>query len=143
MSVTTSVDLKAEPSAVWSVLSDLGGLGNWITNHAGFVGAAPGRAASGVEYTEKLRVLGMPSEVRWTIAGVDDGRSITQEGKGPMGISIDGHYALEPANGGTRLTVSQSFSGATIFAVKGQLEREVKTVQEASLEKLRAMVESV
>lgn len=142
MSVTTSIEFKAEASAVWAVLSDLGNLGSWMSNHAGYVGAAPEVLAAGTEYTERIRVLGMPNDVAWTVSALDEGRRIAQEGRGPMGISIDAEYVLEPTDDGSRLTVSQTFSGAALFAVKGQLEREVKGAQETSLEKLRELVES-
>jgi acetyl-CoA C-acetyltransferase len=142
VSVSTSIDLKADTSAVWAVLSDLGSLGSWLSNHAGFVGAAPGALAVGTEYTEKIRMLGMPNDVAWTVSTVEDGSRIVQEGRGPMGISVDAEYVLEPTDEGTRFTVSQTFSGAALFAVKGQLEREVKGAQENSLATLREIVES-
>lgn len=142
MSVTTSIEVKADASAVWAVLSDLANLGSWVSNHAGYVGAAPESLAPGTEYTERLRVLGMPQDVRWTVADLAEGSRIVQEGKGPMGISIDAEYTVEPAGDGARLTVSQAFSGAALFAVKSQLEREVKAAQESSLAKLRELVES-
>lgn len=141
MGVTSQIDVKAEPASVWAVLSNTAGLGDWVTNHLGFSGAVPPGLQPGVEYTEKLRVLGMPNEVRWTVAEVADGHRIVQKGKGPMGISIDGEYTVEPTDGGARVRLAQSFSGAAVFAIKGQLEREVKEIQVASLEKLRGIVE--
>jgi hypothetical protein len=141
VSVTTSIDLKAQAPAVWAVLSDLGNLGAWVTNHAGYVGAAPQSLATGTEYTERLRVLGMPNDVSWTVSALDDGRRLAQEGRGPMGISIEAEYIVEPTAEGSRLTVSQAFSGAAVFAVKGQLEREVKGAQESSLARLRELVD--
>ena len=142
MSVTTSMDLKADTSAVWARLVDLEHMGDWVVSHAGFVGAAPQGAAPGTEYTERIRVLGMPNDVRWTVSGLDDGRRLAQEGKGPMGISIDAEYTVEPTDDGCRVSLTQGFSGAAVFAVKGQLEREVKATQENSLVKLKQLVES-
>jgi hypothetical protein len=142
VSVTTSIELKADAPAVWAVLSDLGNLGAWVSNHAGYVGAAPTTLAAGTEYTERIRVMGMPSDVAWTVSGLDEGRRLAQEGRGPMGIGIDAEYTVEPTADGSRLTVSQSFSGGALFAVKSQLEREVKTAQESSLARLRELVES-
>jgi hypothetical protein len=141
VSVTTSIELKADTPAVWAVLSDLGNLGAWVANHAGYVGAAPEALATGTEYTERIKVLGMPNDVKWTVSGLDEGRRIAQEGRGPMGISIDAEYLLEPTADGSKLTVSQAFSGAALFAVKGQLEREVKGAQESSLAKLKGLLE--
>ena len=142
MSVTTSIDLKADAPAVWAVLSDLSNQGSWVSNHTGYVGAAPESLVAGTEYTQRIRVLGMPNDVAWTVSAIDEGSRIAQEGRGPMGISIDAEYTVEATAEGSRLTVSQAFSGAALFAVKGQLEREVKGAQESSLAKLRALVES-
>ena len=65
---------------------------------------------------------------------------IVQDGKGPMGISIRGEYTVESSGPGSRVVLEQTFSGATVFAIKGQLEREVKSIQEASLARLRDVV---
>jgi acetyl-CoA C-acetyltransferase len=142
MSVTSQVDIGADAPSVWTVLSDLSRLGEWSTSHLGFAGEAPATMAVGTEYVEKLRVLGMPNEVRWTVSTVEDGHRIVQEGKGPMGISIRGEYTVETAGDGSRVVLDQAFSGATVFAIKGQLEREVKAIQDASLGKLREIVQA-
>ncbi len=140
MSVTSQLDISAEPAAVWAVLTDLAGLGSWQTNHLGFTGPAPEALRAGVEYTERLSVLGMPNEVRWTVTEVEEGHRVVQKGKGPMGISIDGEYMVRPEGDGTRVTLTQSFSGATVFAIKGQLEREVQKIQQDSLRKLAGLL---
>lgn len=141
MSVKTSIDLKADVPAVWAKLLDLENQGTWVASHAGFVGGAPSALTPGAEYTERVKVLGMPNDVTWTINVVEEGRRLAQEGKGPMGITIDAEYNVEPTSDGVRLTISQGFSGAALFAVKGQLEREVKATQESSLAKFKELVE--
>lgn len=140
MTVTSQIELPADPAAVWAVLSDLNRLGDWLTNHIGFSGEVPTEADEGIEYVEKVRVLGMPNEVRWVVTVAEEGRRIVQEGKGPMGVGIRGEYTLEPVGEGTRLVLSQSFSGATVFAIKGQLEQEVQKMLEESLVKLRELL---
>jgi hypothetical protein len=142
VSVTTSIELVADAPAVWGRLVDLANMGTWVASHAGFVGGAPQSVAPGTEYTERIKVLGMPNDVRWTISTLEDGRRFAQEGRGPMGISIDAEYLVEPTTDGSRLTISQGFSGGALFAVKGQLEREVKGAQESSLAKFKELVES-
>jgi carbon monoxide dehydrogenase subunit G len=140
MTVTSQIELPADPSAVWAVLSDPHRLGDWLSSHIGFSTDVPESAGEGTEYVEKIRVLGMPNEVRWVVTSVEEGRRIVQEGKGPMGISIRGEYTLEPMGEGTRLILSQSFSGATVFAIKGQLEREVQKMLDESLAKLSELL---
>lgn len=140
MTVTSQVEIAADTATVWAVLSDLSRLGEWSTSHLGFTGGTPEGADQGSEYTERLRVLGMPNEVRWVVSTLEDGRRIVQDGKGPMGISIRGEYTVEPSGPGSRVVLEQTFSGATVFAIKGQLEREVKSIQEASLARLRDVV---
>lgn len=140
MTVTSQVEIAADTATVWAVLSDLSRLGEWSTSHLGFTGGAPEGAEQGSEYTERLRVLGMPNEVRWVVSTLEAGHRIVQDGKGPMGISIRGEYTVESSGPGSRVVLEQTFSGATVFAIKGQLEREVKSIQEASLARLRDVV---
>lgn len=141
MSVTTSIELTVGPPVAWSVLSDLGSLGSWMSNHVGYVGAVPESLRPGIEYTERIKVLGLPHDVRWTVNGFDEGLRIAQEGRGPMGILIDAEYTIEPITNGARLTVSQTFSGAALPAIRGQLECEVKQVQESSLARFKDLIE--
>jgi carbon monoxide dehydrogenase subunit G len=140
MTVTSQIEIAAEPAQVWAVISDLNRLGDWLTNHVGFAGDVPTDAGEGTEYVEKVRVLGMPNELRWVVTSVEEGSRIVQEGKGPMGISIRGVYTLTPTGQGTTVALEQSFSGATVFAIKGQLEREVKKILDESLANLSKVV---
>ena len=141
MSVTTSVDVSADPAAVWAVIAAPASLGTWVTSHVGFVGTAPEDLDEGTEYTERIKVMGMPNDVHWTVTQVEQGRRFVQEAQGPMGIRIAGEYSVETLDSGARVTVAQTFSGPALFAVKGQLERDVKAAQEASLAKLKGLIE--
>lgn len=137
MSVTSSAEVPAQVPAVWAVLSNPSELATWVTNHVSLVGDAPTSLAEGSEYTERMKVMGMPNDIHWTVTELDPDHRVVVQANGPMGIKIQGEYTVESAAEGSRVTLAQSFSGAALFAVKSQLEREVKGVQEASLEKLR------
>ncbi|MEJ2578087.1 MAG: SRPBCC family protein [Kineosporiaceae bacterium] len=140
MSVTSRIEVAADPAAVWAVVSDLTRLGEWSPSHLGLTGPAPSPVVEGSEYTEKLRVLGMPNEIRWTVSTLEPGRRIVQDGQGPMGISVHGEYIVEASGDGAVVTLEQSFSGATLVAIRGQLEREVQGIQDTALERLRELL---
>jgi carbon monoxide dehydrogenase subunit G len=141
MAVSSSVHVQATPAATWNVLGDPSRLGEWVSNHAGFVGEAPTSYVAGAEYVERLRVMGMPNDVSWTVSEVSDGSQIVLEGRGPMGIGILGDYSVQADGDGSAISISQNFSGGAVFAVKAQLEKEVKAAQEASLDKLKALLD--
>lgn len=109
----------------------------WQTTHLGYNGAEPTAFTLGTMFVQRVRVMGMPAEVSWTVAEVDEGKHLSMTGRGPMGITLLSSYDVEAADTGSRVRLSQEVSGAAIAAVGSQLERELKAAQEQSLVKLR------
>lgn len=112
----------------------------WQTTHLGYGGAEPAAFTTGTTFVQKVRVMGMPAEVSWTVAEVTEGSRLSMTGRGPMGITLLSSYDVEAAGTGSRVRLSQEVSGAAVAAVAGQLQREIKTAQEQSLAKLRDAV---
>lgn len=109
----------------------------WQTTHLGYGGVEPTAFTPGTTFVQRVRVMGMPAEVSWTVAEVTEGSRLSMTGRGPMGITLLSSYDVEPAGTGSRVRLSQEVSGAAIAAVGSQLQRELKSAQEQSLEKLR------
>ncbi len=143
-SVTSSIQIPASPEAVWATMTDPARVGEWQANHAGFAGEQPAGFAEGLTYTQQMRILGMPAEIRWTVDSAQapaDGRAVlTQSGQGPMGVGVVTTAVLEPADGGTAVTLTQKFSGSAVMMVGAQLEKEVGGIQADSLARLKDLV---
>jgi uncharacterized protein YndB with AHSA1/START domain len=150
-SVTASTDVSASPEQAWAVLSDPSRYDEWLDLHQGFVGEPPHALEQGTTFGERVKVMGMPADVRWTVQDLEAPHRLRLTGTGPMGVGLEVRYTVEEAAvpagrdeaGPTcRVVVVMEFSGAALMAVGGQLEREVDTQLRSSIVKFRALAQS-
>src|SRR3954469_8636173 len=140
-SVTVTADIDAAPDKVWGVLANPATWGDWVEIHQGFAGEAPAEFFPGGAFVQRVRVLGMPAECRWTIVGRQEPVRLELEGTGPMGINLRAEYGVEEHAGSSTVTGHMEFKGAAVMMVGSQLESEVGTSLRNSLTKLKARVE--
>jgi carbon monoxide dehydrogenase subunit G len=141
-SVTVTADIDATPEQVWAVLANPSTWGDWVEIHQGFAGEAPGQFTPGGAFVQRVRVLGMPADVRWTIVGLQEPVRLELEGAGPMGIGLRAEYGIEHRGSNSTVTGRMEFKGAAVMMVGPQLETEVGNSLRASLAKLKSRVEA-
>jgi hypothetical protein len=96
--------IQAPPDKVWSVLT---GISRWPEWQAGVSSAAlEGELAAGATFRWKANGLGITS----TINDLEPERRIGWTGDS-LGMRAIHHFALEPQDGGTRVTTEESISG--------------------------------
>src|SRR5437763_11526987 len=140
--VNVTADIDATPEQVWAVLANPATWGDWVEIHQGFVGEAPSGFAPGGAFVQRVRVLGMPADVRWTIVGLQEPIRLELQGTGPMGINLRAEYRVEDKAGSSTVTAYMEFKGAAVMMVGSQLESEVGSSLRGSLGKLKARVEA-
>jgi hypothetical protein len=140
--VTVTTDIHAGAEKVWAVLANPATWGDWVEIHQGFAGEAPAQFFPGGAFVQRVRVLGMPADVRWTIVGLQEPVRLELEGTGPMGISLRAEYGVEEHGDSSTVTGHMEFKGAAVMMVGSQLESEVGTSLRNSLTKLKARVEA-
>jgi hypothetical protein len=140
--VTVTADIDATPEQVWAVLANPATWGDWVEIHQGFVGEAPSGFAPGGAFVQRVRVMGMPADVRWTITGLQEPVRLELEGAGPMGIGLRAEYRVDQRTKGSTVTAHMDFKGAAVMMVGSQLENEVGPSLRGSLAKLKARVEA-
>src|SRR4051812_41222768 len=85
-SVTKSVTLPGTPEEAFAFASDPARFGEWLTIHSGWPQGVPS-VGEGEEFTQTLSMMGMPSDVTWTIEELTPTRSVMR-GAGPMGVQL-------------------------------------------------------
>ncbi|MFC1407707.1 SRPBCC family protein [Streptacidiphilus sp. N1-12] len=138
--VSVSASVPAPVDKVWAVISDFDRFGEWNTIHTAFPGGAPKALAVGDVFSEKMTLMGMPSEAAWTVTELEPGRSWKLSGKGPMGITLMQHYILAEDGGGTLVTVESEFKGAAVNMMAARVKDATTTALNESLRKLTALV---
>ena len=140
--VTVTADIDATPEQVWAVLANPSTWGDWVEIHQGFAGEAPAQFMPGGAFVQRVRVMNMPADVRWTITGLQEPVRLELEGAGPMGIGLLARYGVETHGSGSTVTAHMEFKGAAVMMVGSQLESEVGPALRGSLAKLKARVEA-
>ncbi|MGZ4626345.1 MAG: type II toxin-antitoxin system Rv0910 family toxin [Kineosporiaceae bacterium] len=140
--VTVTTDINASPPQVWAVLANPAAWGDWVEQHQGFVGEAPSQFVPGGAFVQRVRVLNMPADVRWTVVGLQEPVRLELEGTGPMGIALRAEYGVEGRGRSSTVTGHMEFKGAAVMMVGPQLESEVGGSLRGSLAKLKARVEA-
>ncbi len=143
-SVTATADVTAAPQDVWGIVVDPSRYSSWLDLHHGFVGEAPSALTPGTSFGQRVKVMGMPADVRWQVEEVEAPARLALAGTGPMGIGLHVDYAVAQAgsDGASRVTVVMEFSGPAVMAMSSQLEQEVGGQLRSSLGKLKALAES-
>lgn len=140
--VSDEIDVQADPARVWAVLSHPDHIGDWMTNHVRFVGPPPASLEADTEFAQQLTVMGMPTQVNWTVVDAEPERLVSLAGKGPMGVKLMTSYELAESGGGTVLTCQMDVSGGMVAAVSGRLTDELTAATKSSLNRLKSLVEN-
>ena len=138
--VSETAELPASPEQVWAKVGDLSTYPEWLTLHEGFPDGTP-ELTEGTTFKEKVKIMGMPGEVTWTVTACEPNKRLEMEGRGPMGTTTRAGWTLA-ANGGdsTSLTYEGEFSGAALAPMASALEKESRKTAVESIEKLRQLL---
>jgi carbon monoxide dehydrogenase subunit G len=139
-SVNKTVELSATPDAVWATITDFSKYGEWNTTHVAFPDGTPASLEAGETFKEKVKIMGMPGEVAWSVVESNAPSSLKLSGKGPMGTHMAYAYTLSPAGDGTQLDLESEFGGAALGAMAGALTKETDKALDESVEKLKGLV---
>jgi Polyketide cyclase / dehydrase and lipid transport len=138
--VSTTREIVASLESVWGIIKDPSRYGEWNVTHTGFPDGTPDFYAEGMRIRERLVILGMPAEARWTITHYEDFRGVAMEGDGPMGLTLRQVLGLTESGGGTIAEVTTSIDGSRLLRpIVDSLAQAARKAAGESLEKLTAL----
>jgi hypothetical protein len=140
--VSTTREIVASLESVWGIIKDPSRYGEWNVTHTGFPDGTPDFYAEGMRIRERLVILGMPAEARWTITHYEDLRGVAMEGDGPMGLTLRQVLGLTESGGGTIAEVTTSIDGSRLLRpIVDSLAQAARKAAGESLEKLTALAD--
>lgn len=139
-SVNKSVELSASPEQVWATITDFTKYGDWNVTHVAFPDGAPASLDTGATFKEKVKIMGMPGEVAWSVDEATAPSTLKLSGKGPMGTHMKYAYSLSANGDGTTLDLESEFGGAALGAMAGALTKETDKALDESVAKLQALI---
>ncbi|MFE6860782.1 crotonase/enoyl-CoA hydratase family protein [Nocardia sp. NPDC057668] len=105
--------LEAAPETVAAYLLGLGNIPRWFTFHAGWRGAEPGQAEPGLEFTQVAKFMGIPADLRWSVAAATD-TGLELRGTGPQGLTLGLWMTVTPDGPGSMVYLDAGLAGAPI-----------------------------
>ena len=138
--VSTTREIVAPLDSVWGIIRDPSRYGDWNVTHTGFPDGTPDFYAEGMRIRERVVILGMPAEARWTITHYEDLRGVAMEGNGPMGLTLRQVLGLTEGGGRTVAEVTTSIDGSRLLRpIVDSLAQAARKAAGESLEKLTAL----
>lgn len=107
---TLSAVLPAPPERVLAYLATPARMADWLVMHTGWPGTPPDTLTEGGRFAQRVKLMGTPVEVRWTVRGLSS-RSVWLDGTGPMGIEVGLYLSLAPDGTGTRVQLDGGVQG--------------------------------
>jgi ligand-binding SRPBCC domain-containing protein len=130
--INEQTKVAATPEAAWAKLTDFSDFA-WMTPHVEFPNGAPAKLAPGVEYDEKMKLMGFPADIKWTIGEVKEGSTFTLDGKGPMGVLMTEKFIIEADGTDSVFRIEAEVKGGAVSMMAGKVTR---ATQEAIIESL-------
>ena len=144
--VEVDIVINASPDCVWTVVSDVERLGEWVTIHRGVERRDDGPIVLGFTMAQRLELNAREFVVTWTASEVDEPKLLRWEGEGPVGCRAVTEYWLIAEAGGTRFRYRNQFDapggllgGAVAGAILGDQPEDEAC---ASLTRLQELIES-
>ena len=139
-SVSKSVEVPLSQDEAFALITDTARFGEWLTMHESWPGGEPGALAQDQQFVQKLKIMGMPSDVSWTVTEIEAPSKLVMRGAGPMGATLGTVMTASGGDGATTLSYEAEFSGAAIQGPMGDMvTKRAGEELEASLGKLKEL----
>jgi acetyl-CoA C-acetyltransferase len=134
---SAQVITTAGAEQVFAVLADPARMPDWVLQHTGWIDGPPAAFADGVRFRQRIKLMGVPSEVRWTVTGVVPGRAVWFEGTAPMGIAVGFYLSVTPSGDGSVVRFDGGVEGGSADGPLGAMvARNLAGAMRESLEEL-------
>ena len=107
--VSESIEIAAPIEAVWDLVMDPERLGEWVTIHRSVADVPAGDLVTGSRFRQKLRLKGVPLEVRWEVTECSAPHRARWAGTAAAGAKARISYDLSESDGGTRFDYENEF----------------------------------
>jgi uncharacterized protein YndB with AHSA1/START domain len=133
-------NLSAGPEALWGTVTDLANWDKWFTVHEKWLEGPPDTVTEGAKLTAKIVMLGMANKIEWTVERVDAPCRLVLSGTGMAGVKAKFTFTIDPADNGSKFSVSGDFEGAMIKGALGKaVEKDGAKQLDKTLDQLDAL----
>jgi Polyketide cyclase / dehydrase and lipid transport len=131
------LELAASPEQVADLLVDLPRWPEWFALHKGWVGTVPDRAAKGTRFKHRVRFMGVPGDIEWTVTELDFPRHFVLKGKGTSRTGAEITFDVTPDGDGSRIDFVARLSGLALRPFEGIVKPWIEVRAERTVSALR------
>ncbi|MCW3041313.1 MAG: hypothetical protein JWM31_3218 [Solirubrobacterales bacterium] len=138
--ITLERDVPGTPEQVAALVTDLARWPEWFALHKGWIGDVPTRAAVGVGFKHKVRVLGVPADVTWEVVELQLPERVVLKGKGSKRTSMRVDFRISARPGGSRVAIEAQVGGLVLKPVGAQLDTWLDVRVDRTLDRLEELL---
>ena len=139
-SVTKQVELSVPQEHAFRLVSDPGRFQEWLTMHKSWPNGVPEATTPGSEFVQKLAIMGMPSDISWTVEENESPSRFVLKGDGPMGATLATRISTAANGGWATVSYEAEFAGGGIQGPMGEMvTKQAGEEIETSLRKLKEL----
>lgn len=135
--ITRDLELAAPPAAVGELLVDLPRWPEWFALHKGWIGDPPPRAEPGARFGHRVRILGVPGEIEWTVTTLEFPRRFALRGKGSSRTNAEIDFRVAPEGDASRIAFTARLGGLAVRPFEGMLRPWLEVRAERTVSALR------
>ena len=143
--VEQSVEIDAPIERVWDLVMDPNRLGEWVTIHEEVSELPPGDLVAGSRFRQRMKLKGVPLNVRWEIVEYDPPHHARWAGEAAAGAKAAIVYDLSANGDGTTFDYVNEFDlpGGKVGRLAGRAFNAASGDREAkrSLKRLKELLE--
>lgn len=125
---------------VMQTLLRLDRLPEWVAMHVSWPADPPEAAEPGAVFAQQVSIMGIPADVRWTVADVTP-TSVSLRGTGPMGIKVGFELGVVASADGSTVRFDAGMDGQPLRGPLGaSIVRTLKTELASSLDALEHLM---
>ncbi|WP_436528919.1 type II toxin-antitoxin system Rv0910 family toxin [Actinoplanes sp. HUAS TT8] len=142
-----SIAVPAPAAQVFAYLANAATMADWLVMHTGWPTDPPGALTAGARFRQRVKLMGTPVEVRWTVTAVEDSCTLWLDGTGPMGIEVGVYLTLSADGSGTTVRLDGGVQGGPTDGPLGPmvarnltdaLRKSLKRLAQADLTSVRS-----
>jgi hypothetical protein len=120
--IVRQLEFDAAPERISGVLADLEHWPEWFALHKGWAGPVPAEVAVGTKFKHKVRFLGVPGEIEWTVVELTPPWRFRLTGKGTSRTGAEIDFTVSPVGEESSVALDAKLSGLALKPFEGMIK---------------------
>ena len=135
--IRRQLEFDAPPERIGDVLVDLDQWPDWFALHKGWAGPVPDQVELGTTFKHKVRILGVPGEMEWTVDELVRPWRFHLKGRGTSRTAAEIDFTVSRLGGASQVALDAKLTGLAIKPFEGLIRPWLEVRVERTVASLR------